>query len=38
MVYLQLENKSIPIGNVTFIYDTTQNEEFLINFMMLRKI
>lgn len=29
MVYLQIEEYRIPIGNFSFVYDYTKNEELL---------
>ena len=32
MVYLQIEDNKIPIGNFSFLYDYTKNEEMFIKF------
>lgn len=32
MVYLQIDNDEIPVGNFAFIYDVTQNEELFEKF------
>ena len=32
MVYLQMEDDRIPIGNFSFVYDHTKNEELFNKF------
>lgn len=37
MVYLQIEEDKIPIGNFSFVYDHTENEELFIKFYEAEK-
>ena len=37
MVYLQIENDRIPVGNFSFVYDYTSNEELFCKFYEAEK-